>query len=123
MLPSPLPAHGCRAELPVLPSAGITRPLPLEAEMKLAKPRIDIGFATNDAPAALAFWQNQIGLPFEYTQPIRRGYKQHRHDLCGSIPKINRVYEKLPDNPPSGYLDLLIARDGIAAPQPMADPD
>jgi lactoylglutathione lyase len=46
--------------------------------MKLAKPRIDIGFATNDAPAALAFWQNEIGLPFDHTQPIRRGYKQHR---------------------------------------------
>jgi len=52
--------------------------------MKLAKPRIDIGFATNHAPAALAFWQNEIGLPFDYTQPIRRGYKQHRHDLCGT---------------------------------------
>jgi hypothetical protein len=90
--------------------------------MNLAKPRIDIGFATNDAPAALAFWQNEIGLPFDYTQPIRRGYKQHRHDLCGSILKINQVYEPLPDNPPSGYLELLIARD-IAAPRPMVDPE
>lgn len=91
--------------------------------MKLAKPRIDIGFATNHAPAALAFWQNEIGLPFDHTQPIRRGYKQHRHDLCGSILKINQVYEPLPDNPPSGYLELLIARDGLTAPQPMADPE
>ena len=91
--------------------------------MKLAKPRIDIGFATNHAPAALAFWQNEIGLPFDHTQPIRRGYKQHRHDLCGSILKINQVYEPLPDNPPSGYCELLIARDGLVAPQPMADPE
>jgi lactoylglutathione lyase len=91
--------------------------------MKLAKPRIDIGFATNHAPAALAFWQNEIGLPFDHTQPIRRGYKQHRHDLCGSILKINQVYEPLPDNPPSGYLELLIARDDIAAPRPMTDPE
>jgi lactoylglutathione lyase len=91
--------------------------------MNLAKPRIDIGFATNHAPAALAFWQNEIGLPFDYTQPIRRGYKQHRHDLRGSILKINQVYEPLPDNPPSGYRELLIAVDGIAAPQPMRDPD
>ena len=44
-----------------------------KAAMNLAKPRIDIGFATNNAPAALAFWQNEIGLPFDYTQPIRRG--------------------------------------------------
>ena len=91
--------------------------------MNLAKPRIDIGFATNHAPAALAFWQNQIGLPFDHTQPIRRGYKQHRHDLCGSILKINQVYEPLPDNPPSGYRELLIARDGILAREPMIDPD
>jgi hypothetical protein len=90
--------------------------------MNLAKPRIDIGFATNDAPAALAFWQNEIGLPFDYTQPIRRGYKQHRHDLCGSILKINQVHERLSDNPPSGYLELLIARD-IPAPRPMVDPE
>jgi catechol 2,3-dioxygenase-like lactoylglutathione lyase family enzyme len=91
--------------------------------MKLAKPRIDIGFATNNAPAALAFWQNEIGLPFDYTQPIRRGYKQHRHDLCGSVLKINQVYEPLPDSPPSGYRELLIARDGIITPQPLTDPE
>src|SRR4051794_12026796 len=91
--------------------------------MNLAKPRIDIGFATNNAPASLAFWQNEIGLPFDHTQPIRRGYKQHRHDLCGSILKINQLYEPLPDNPPSGYRELLIARDGVTAPQPRIDPD
>ena len=91
--------------------------------MRLAKPRIDIGFATNNAPAALVFWQNEIGLPFDHTQPIRRGLKQHRHDLCGSVLKINQLYEPLPDNPPSGYRELLIARDGVAAPQPMIDPE
>ena len=91
--------------------------------MKLAKPRIDIGFATNDAPAALAFWQNEIGLPFDYTQPIRRGYKQHRHDLRGSVLKINQVHEPLPVHPPSGYRELLIARDDIAASTPLVDPE
>jgi lactoylglutathione lyase len=94
---------------------------PAETTMNLAKPSIDIGFATNAAPAALAFWQNEIGLPFDYTQPIRRSYKQHRHDLRGSILKINHVYEPLPDYPPSGYRELLIARDDVAVPQPMAD--
>lgn len=91
--------------------------------MKLAKPRIDIGFATNDAPPCLAFWQNEIGLPFEYTQPIRRGYKQHRHDLLGSILKINQRYEPIPDAPPSGYRELLIARDDIAEPKSLVDPE
>ncbi len=91
--------------------------------MRLARPRLDIGFATNNAPAALAFWQSEIGLPFDYTQPIRRGYKQHRHDLCGSILKINQVYEPIPDNPPSGYLELLIARADIEGPKTLSDPD
>ncbi len=91
--------------------------------MRLAKPRLDIGFATNNAPAALAFWQNRIGLPFDYTQPIRRGYKQHRHDLCGSVLKINQLYEPIPNNPPSGYRELLIAREGILAPSTLSDPD
>lgn len=91
--------------------------------MKLAKPRIDIGFATNDAPPCLAFWQNEVGLPFEYTQPIRRGHKQHRHELLGSILKINQRYEPILDAPPSGYRELLIAREGIDAPLAMTDPE
>lgn len=91
--------------------------------MKLAKPRIDIGFATNDAPPCLAFWQNEVGLPFEYTQPIRRGYKQHRHELLGSILKINQLYEPIPDRPPSGYRELMIAQDGLDAPVSMTDPE
>jgi len=91
--------------------------------MKLAKPRIDIGFATNNAEPCLEFWQKRIGLPFEYMQPIRRGEKQFRHDLRGSILKINRMYEPIPDRPPSGYRELLIARDGLAAPETLTDPE
>ena len=91
--------------------------------MELAKPRIDIGFATNNAPPVLAFWQDEIGLPFDHTQPIRRGYKQHRHDLCGSVLKINQVYETLPDNPPSGYRELLIARPDLRRPVERVDPE
>ena len=91
--------------------------------MKLAKPRIDIGFATNHAPASLAFWQNEVGLPFDHTQPIRRGTKQHRHDLRGSVLKINQVFEPIPDTPPAGYRELLIAHNGFTKPQPLVDPD
>src|SRR4029079_10059381 len=102
-----------------IPSSGIRRPPVPAAAMKLAKPRIDIGFATNDAPAALRFWQNEIGLPFDHTQRIRRGYIEHGPAVCGCILKIIEVYEALPGNPPSGYLELLIARYDLAAPRPM----
>lgn len=91
--------------------------------MRLAKPHIDIGFSTNQTEAPLEFWQNVVGLPFEYTQPVRRGHKQHRHHLLGSILKINKMYEPIGDYPPSGYRELLIAREGLSAPQTLVDPD
>jgi lactoylglutathione lyase len=91
--------------------------------VKLAKPRIDIGFSTNNAKPALGFWQNEIGLPFDHALKVRRGHLQHRHDLQGSILKINELEGPIPDRPSSGYVDLLIARDDIAAPKPLTDPD
>jgi catechol 2,3-dioxygenase-like lactoylglutathione lyase family enzyme len=91
--------------------------------MRLAKPRIDIGFATNNAAPVLAFWQQQVGLPFDHALKVRRGHLQHRHDLLGSVLKINEVETPIPDRPRSGYRELLIARDDIEAPWSMVDPE
>ena len=62
----------------------------------------------------LEFWQKEIGLPFDHLLPIRKGQNQHRHDLLGSVLKINEFADPIPDRPPSGYHELLIARDGLA---------
>ena len=91
--------------------------------MDLAKPRVDIGLSTNDLEPMLAFWQGEAGVPFDHLLPIRRGQDQHRHDVLGSVLKINHHAAPLPDAPPSGYLELLIARPGLAAPVSLADPD
>jgi catechol 2,3-dioxygenase-like lactoylglutathione lyase family enzyme len=91
--------------------------------MQLAKPRIDIGFRTNNAAPVLAFWQNEIGLPLESVLPVRKGQKQHRHDLLGSVLKVNEVEAPVADAPPAGYRELLIARDGITAPKTLVDPE
>jgi catechol 2,3-dioxygenase-like lactoylglutathione lyase family enzyme len=91
--------------------------------MNLAKPRVDIGLNTNNLEAMLAFWQGEAGVPFDHVLPIRKGMKQHRHDANGSVVKINHHAEPLPDRPPSGYVELLIARDGLAAPKMLHDPD
>lgn len=91
--------------------------------MKLAKPRIDIGFPTNNAKAVLAFWQNEIGLPFEGVLPVRKGQNQHRHDLLGSVLKVNELEAPIPDKPRAGYRELLIARDGLKEPKPLVDPE
>ncbi len=91
--------------------------------MDLAKPRVDIGLSTNDLEPMLAFWQGEAGIPFDHLLPIRRGQDQHRHDALGSVLKINHHAAPLPDAPPSGYLELLVARPGLDAPVSLADPD
>ncbi len=91
--------------------------------MQLAKPRIDIGLRTNDVQPLLAFWQTTIGLPFDHLLPVRKGHRQHRHDLLGSVLKINEIAADIPERPPSGYRELLIAREGLSAPVSLADPD
>jgi len=91
--------------------------------MELAKPRIDIGLSTNDLAPMLTFWQGEAGIPFDHLLPIRHGQDQHRHDVNGSVLKINHHTEPLPANPPSGYRELVVARAGLAAPVPLADPE
>jgi catechol 2,3-dioxygenase-like lactoylglutathione lyase family enzyme len=91
--------------------------------MKLAKPRIDIGLRTNNVQPLLDFWQKEIELPFDHLLPVRRGQKQHRHDLLGSVLKINEVADPIPDRPPSGYRELLIAREGLSEQKSLADPE
>jgi lactoylglutathione lyase len=91
--------------------------------MKLAKPCIDVGLATHAIEPMLAFWQGEVGVPFDHALKVRRGVTQHRHDLMGSVLKINHVTDVLPDTPPSGYRGLLVAREGLGAPQALVDPD
>ena len=91
--------------------------------MELAKPRIDIGLATNRLEPMLAFWQGDGGATFDHILPVRRGQDQHRHDIAGSVLKINHHDARLPDTPPSGYLELVVAREDVTEPTPLTDPD
>src|SRR5579871_6386088 len=91
--------------------------------MQLAKDRIDFGLSTNNLEPMLAFWQGEVGLPFDHLLPIRRGQDQHRHDAHGSVIKINHLAEPLPEGPPSGYRELYCAKQGLAEPRALVDPD
>ncbi len=91
--------------------------------MDLAKPRVDVGLNTNNLEAMLAFWQQEVGSRFDHVLPLAPGMRQHRHDINGSVLKINHYRDALPERPPSGYSEVLIARDGIAAPKTLRDPD
>jgi catechol 2,3-dioxygenase-like lactoylglutathione lyase family enzyme len=91
--------------------------------MKLAKPRIDVGLYTNRRDEMLAFWRDEVGLPYEELLPMGGGVQQHRLGLLGSVLKINHSREPLPDEPRAGYRELAIARAGLTAPQALVDPD
>ena len=89
--------------------------------MRLAKERIDIGLYTTNGPQLREFWHNQIGLPFDHLLPVRKGQKQYRYHLLGSVLKINELAAPIPDRPPSGYRELLIAVDAkYWLPRPLA---
>ncbi|HEX2594129.1 MAG TPA: VOC family protein [Rhizomicrobium sp.] len=91
--------------------------------MELAKPRVDVGLNTNNLEALLAFWQNEAGAKFDFVLPLAPGMKQHRHDINGSVLKINHYRDPLADRAPSGYAEVLIARDGLMAAKTLHDPD
>jgi catechol 2,3-dioxygenase-like lactoylglutathione lyase family enzyme len=91
--------------------------------MDLAKPRVDVGLNTNNLEAMLAFWQNEVGARFDHVLPIAKGMKQHRHDINGSVLKINHYADPIAERAPSGYAEVLIARDGVTAPRSLRDPD
>lgn len=91
--------------------------------MRLSKPRLDIGLATNNLAPMLEFWQHEIGLPFDQKLPIVKGLTQYRHDAMGSVLKINHHHAPLPVSQPSGYREFLIARPGMPHVQTMTDPD
>jgi catechol 2,3-dioxygenase-like lactoylglutathione lyase family enzyme len=91
--------------------------------MNLAKPRVDIGLNTNNLEAMLAFWQGEMGVPFDHVLPIRKGQKQHRHDLAGSVLKINHFADPLPPAPRAGYAEVLVARPGITQMKIRRDPE
>jgi lactoylglutathione lyase len=91
--------------------------------VKLAKPHLDVGLFSNQRDEQLAFWQQTVGLPYDHMGKVGGGVQQHRHHMNGSILKMNHARDALPAVAPSGIMGLLIAREGIAAPRSLADPD
>jgi catechol 2,3-dioxygenase-like lactoylglutathione lyase family enzyme len=91
--------------------------------MLLAKNVIDVGLSTNHLEPMLRFWQQDAAVRFDHVLPVRRGQKQYRHDAQGSVIKLNYHAEPLPEAAPSGYRELMIAREGLREPRRMVDPD
>jgi len=95
----------------------------MKPAMKMAKNVLDFGLYTVERDAMLEFWRSVVGLPYEEMLPAGKGVQQHRHGLNGSVFKLNHSRDPLPDLPPSGYRELLIAREGIDGERALVDPD
>lgn len=91
--------------------------------MQLAKKQIDVGLYTNETEAMLEFWQAKVGLRFEEMVPLGQGVRQHRHDMMGSVLKLNSARDPLQPAKPSGYRELWIASTDVAEPETLWDPD
>jgi lactoylglutathione lyase len=94
-----------------------------DSAMNLAKQHLDIGLFSTKRDEQLAFWQQTVGLAYDHMGKLGGGMQQHRHHMNGSILKMNHSRGALPEAPPSGIIGLEIARDGLAARRPLADPD
>ncbi|MDH3643889.1 MAG: VOC family protein [Gammaproteobacteria bacterium] len=57
--------------------------------IELAKQALDVGLYTNNRDDSLAFWRNEVGLPFSELLPVGGGVQQHRHLIGESVLKIN----------------------------------
>lgn len=91
--------------------------------MQLAKNHLDIGLYTNQRQEQLDFWQNDVGLEFDHLGKLGGGMHQLRHHMNGSIMKVNHGREPLPDVAPSGFRELIIAREGLREEKRLQDPD
>jgi len=91
--------------------------------MDLAKNHLDVGLMTTSIEAMLEFWQQSVGLPVEGVLPLTATMVQHRHGMNGSVFKLNHVKRALPAAAPTGYRELRIAREGLAAARELRDPD
>jgi hypothetical protein len=91
--------------------------------MNLAKQHLDIGLFSTKRDEQLAFWQQTVGLAYDHMGKLGGGMQQHRHHMNGSILKMNHSRHPLPAAPPSGIVGLQIAKEGLAVPQALSDPD
>ena len=91
--------------------------------MQLAKPALDVGLYTNQLDAMLAFWQEQVQVPFSELLKVGNGVHQHRHAIGDSVLKINHRREPVPDSTPSGLAGLEIFSAAVDEPVELLDPD
>ena len=91
--------------------------------MELAKPALDVGLYTNEIDAMLAFWQEQVHVPYSELLKVGGGLHQHRHAIGDSVLKINNRREPVSQDNPTGLSTLEIYSDAVDSCIELLDPD
>ena len=91
--------------------------------LELAKHQLDIGLFTNQRDEMLSFWQALPGVEYEGPLSVGGGVQQHRHQLRGSIIKVNHARNDIPPARPTGYAEVFIVEPGLEAPEEVTDPE
>lgn len=89
--------------------------------IEIVKSQLDVGLISERAEV-VDYWRDEAGLVYDHALPVRRGQVQHRFDERGTVVKVNVVDGPIGDQR-SGIREVLIARDGLEAPDAKADPD
>ena len=90
--------------------------------LSLAKDCIDVGLYTNDVDGSLAFFRDEVGLPYEELLKVGGGVHQHRLGLRGSVLKVNASREPLAQSW-SPYRSFKIADPTASVARSMRSPD
>ena len=91
--------------------------------MELAKPALDVGLYTNEIDAMLAFWQEQVHVPYSELLKVGGGLHQHRHAIGDSVLKVNNRREPVSQDGPTGLSALEIYSDAVDSRIELLDPD
>ncbi len=91
--------------------------------MELAKPALDVGLYTNEIDAMLAFWQEQVHVPYSELLKVGGGLHQHRHAIGDSVLKVNNRREPVSRDGPTGLSVLEIYSDAVDSRIELLDPD
>jgi catechol 2,3-dioxygenase-like lactoylglutathione lyase family enzyme len=93
-------------------------------DLRLSRPKFDLGLLTNRGDQMLDFWTEEIGLPVERTLEPVPGVIQHKLTLHGAVLKLNCVERPLPSRGSLGGIRmLLLAYSKVDASQHLRDPD
>jgi lactoylglutathione lyase len=88
---------------------------------RITRDLFDIGLFS-DNPAMPQFYEHELGLPYVDVLQHSPTYQERFYEVNGASLKINYSIEPMQPGS-SGYRGLLIARDDVATPQTVTDPD